>query len=102
MNNHGMKIDATIHRFKFVFDFCCRFLQRKMLDDYGIEVNDPKPVLQQAYSLKIIDDEQIWLDMLYDRNMTSHTYKQALADQIYKNIKTYVPFLQNALKKITT
>ena len=32
--------------------------------------------------------------MLTDRNMTSHTYKEALALQIYQNIKIHTPFLR--------
>lgn len=40
--------------------------------------------------------------MIYDRNMSSHTYNQDLADAIYARIKTYAPELikqLNALKR---
>ena len=97
IQNSRAQIDATIHRFEFTIELFWKALKKKLLDDYGIEVNGPKPVLQQAYAYKLINEEQIWLAMLFDRNMTSHTYKQALADQIYANIKTYVPFLKQEL-----
>jgi len=94
VHEHRAEIDSTIHRFKFTFELFWKALKKKLFDDYGIEVHGPKPVLQQAYMHKLINDEQIWLNMLSDRNLTSHTYKQALADQIYENIKEYVPFLR--------
>lgn len=38
--------------------------------------------------------------MLKDRNMTSHTYDEKLANDIYSRIKLYVPKLRNLLDKI--
>ena len=41
--------------------------------------------------------------MLEDRNLTSHTYDQELADQIYWNIvKDYASLLANIAQKIQT
>jgi len=37
--------------------------------------------------------EELWLQMLDDRNMTSHTYDEPTAKQIYENIQTYYPGL---------
>ena len=98
IHEHRAEIDSTIHRFEFTFELFWKFLKKKLHDDYDIEVHGPRSVLQQAYMHKIINEEKIWLAMLEDRNMTSHTYKQALADQIYENIKKYVPFLKQELK----
>ena len=36
----------------------------------------------------LIDDETMWLEMLADRNKTSHAYNEALADEIYEHIIT--------------
>lgn len=93
------EIDATIHRFEFTIELFWKALKKKLTDDHGFEVYGPKPVLQQAYANKLIDNEEIWLKMLIDRNLTSHCYKQALADQVYNNIKTYVPFLKHEFEK---
>lgn len=83
-------IDATIQRFEFTFE-----LAWKLLKDYfaekGIVLNYPKDILRQAYQAGLIENEELWLAMLHDRNMTSHTYDEKLADQIYANIRSYVP-----------
>ena len=99
VHENRFEIDTTIHRFEFTIELFWKALKKKLVDDHGIEVHSPKSVLQQAYLNKLIDNEHIWLNMLSDRNLTSHCYKQALADQIYQNIKTYVPFLKTEFEK---
>jgi nucleotidyltransferase substrate binding protein (TIGR01987 family) len=38
--------------------------------------------------------------MLKDRNMTSHTYDEKFADEIYMRIRSYVRELSNLLNKL--
>ena len=86
-------IDATIQRFEFTIELFWKLL-RDLLETKGVLVQYPKDVLREAYRGHFIDDEQQWLLMLQDRNLTSHTYDEQLADQIYKRIQGYVPIFQ--------
>ena len=54
-----------------------------MAEKEGKEVLSPKQAFSVAFQLKWINNENLWLQMLYDRNLTSHTYKKVYADQIY-------------------
>jgi nucleotidyltransferase substrate binding protein (TIGR01987 family) len=85
-------IDATIQRFEFTFELSWKFLKDYFLER-GIQLNYPKEVIKEAFAVGIINDETIWIEMLTDRNMTSHTYDEKLADEIYARIKLYVPEL---------
>ncbi len=86
-------IDATIQRFEFTFELCWKFLKDFFLEK-DIALNYPKEVIGQAFSVGMIDNETLWVQMLTDRNMTSHTYDEQLADQIFKRIQGYVPELR--------
>lgn len=99
MESDRSNIDATIQRFEFTFEICWKTLKNFFFDQ-GIEVSYPKDVIKQAYADKIIDDEILWLQMLKDRNLTSHTYDEALADEIFENIKMYVPLFKKALLNV--
>lgn len=94
------EIDLTIHRFEFTIELFWKALKKKLVDEYGINVTGPKPVLQKAYLVQLISDEVAWLSMLDDRNMTSHTYKEALALEIYGNIKKHTPFLRKSFNDL--
>lgn len=63
----------------------------------GISVQYPKDVLKEAYAGALINDEQLWISMLNDRNKTSHTYDEDLANQIYERIKTYATIFRKTL-----
>lgn len=92
-------IDSTIKRFEFTFELCWRTLQY-FLGEQGIEVYTPKMIFQEAYTYHWLDQEDAWLKMLKDRNMTSHVYHQEIADEIYQNIKIYTPLIRKAYHKI--
>lgn len=79
-------VDAMIQRFEF-----CVELSWKLLKDYlfyqGLgEYNSPRMVIKEAYVQKIIENGELWLDMIEDRNLTSHTYDEIIANTIRDNI----------------
>ena len=90
-------IDATIQRFEFSVELFWKLLKRLLLD-LGQETNFPKAVLREAFATGLIDQDQAWIQMLNDRNQTSHTYDEELADVIYGRIKKiYIPLMQTTL-----
>jgi nucleotidyltransferase substrate binding protein (TIGR01987 family) len=92
-------IDATIQRFEFTFELAWKFLKEYFFEQ-GLELNYPREVIKEAFAVRLIDDEGVWLGMLKDRNMTSHTYNEMLADEIYVRIKLYVPLLHELLMRV--
>lgn len=47
-----------------------------------------RDVLRQAFRAGLIVDGECWMRMIQDRNLTSHTYNPATADQISANIRS--------------
>ncbi|MCC8368593.1 MAG: HI0074 family nucleotidyltransferase substrate-binding subunit [Rickettsia endosymbiont of Oxypoda opaca] len=92
-------IDATIQRFEFTFELAWKFL-KEYFAQKGILLNYPKEILKEAFTVGMISDENLWIYMLVDRNMTSHTYDEKLADEIYKRIRDYVPAIKELLNNI--
>lgn len=99
MQEDRSNIDATIQRFELTIELFWKLLKR-ILASKGIEVLYPKDVLRQAYAGKLIDNEDAWLNMLRDRNLTSHTYNEDLADEIYGNIRGYYPIIKATFDKL--
>ena len=50
------------------------------------EINSPKSVMKEAYNNNLITDDDGWLQILADRNSTSHIYYETDAADIYKRI----------------
>lgn len=94
-------LDATIQRFEFSIELFWKLL-KLLLASKGVDVVYPKDVLRESFAGKLIDDEQMWLAMLRDRNLTSHTYNEELAITIYANIKKYYPLMTTTVKHLKT
>jgi nucleotidyltransferase substrate binding protein (TIGR01987 family) len=90
---NSLVIDGTIQRFEFVIELYWKTLKR-MLAFEGIQTGTPRESLQQAYQAGWLADETTWLQMLKDRNQTSHIYNEAMARQIYQRIKQYLPEME--------
>ncbi len=85
--------EATIKRFEFCVELFWKTLKKICIyEDY--DVASPRSVLEKAFELKFINDEALWITMIKDRNLTSHTYKREIASEIYYRIKSYYPAMQ--------
>ena len=79
-------IDGTIQRFEFTFELSWK-LVKFVLNYNGVVVDSPRPVIKEAFKTNLIQDGQGWIDMLEDRNKTSHIYDEKQAMTIYNKIK---------------
>ena len=81
-------IDATIQRFEFSIELFLKTLKRQLAYE-GIESITPRETMKYAYKIGWLREEGLWLDMLDDRNRTSHIYNEEIANEIYDHIKNY-------------
>ncbi|MBC2854489.1 MULTISPECIES: nucleotidyltransferase substrate binding protein [Cetobacterium] len=78
--------DGVIQRFEFTLELSWKILKTYLVNE-GIDcVNTPKSVVREAYKAGIIKSGEIWIEMIDDRNLTSHIYSQSMADDIYLRI----------------
>lgn len=80
--------DGAIQRFEFCTELAWKTMREKLIDEGFTEVNSPKNVMRLAYANNIITDEENWLNLIADRNATSHIYDEETATNIYENIET--------------
>ena len=93
--------DGVIQRFEFTFELAWKTLKAVFEDEGLTGLNSPKTVLREAYAAELIEDDELWLAMLNDRNSTSHIYNEHLAIEICHNIqKKYILALVSLLEKI--
>lgn len=89
--------DGLIQRFEFTFELAWKTLKSLFEDEGLIGMNSPKTVLREAFSAGLIQDEEIWLSMLHDRNSTAHMYSEKIAIEICNNITSKYISVMNEL-----
>lgn len=92
-------IDGTIQRFEFCIELLWKTLRRALLE-LGLESGSPREAIQMGYQAGLIQNEKLWLQMLRDRNQTSHTYEEETAREIFERIPEYYKLMTNTLTEI--
>jgi nucleotidyltransferase substrate binding protein (TIGR01987 family) len=85
-----LAVDGTIQRFEFAIELFWKTMKR-LLAEEGVETSTPRETLKKAFEAGWLMDQLAWLQMLKDRNETSHVYDKSVAKSIYKRIKKYFP-----------
>ena len=85
-DSDDMYLDATIQRFEFCFELAWKLI-KAVLEYEGSEVNSPLSTIREAWKQGLIADAEAWLDMMEKRNLSSHTYEENVAREIYHEVK---------------
>ena len=94
-------LDGIIQRFEFCFELSWKLMQAFLAYD-GFIVNSPRSAIRKSFEAEIISDAEKWIDMLENRNLTTHTYDEETALEIYKNIAEKYIFMFEDFNKIIT
>jgi nucleotidyltransferase substrate binding protein (TIGR01987 family) len=78
--------DATIQRFEFTYELLWK-TTKMALEHEGILVKSPKETFQEAFRLRWIREEKLFLRMLEARNAMAHLYDEQEARAIAKEIR---------------
>ena len=81
-------IDGIIQRFEFTFEQAWKVM-KLYLEDQGIldEALAPRSTIRCAFKHKLINNGDVWIEMMLDRNRTSHMYDEETAVNIVNLVK---------------
>jgi len=84
-----IKRDAVIQRFEFTFELLWKTFKRIARIE-KIDCFSPKTSFRAAFQMGLIDNEQIFVEIIDARNKTTHVYSEEEIKDIYKFIKEKV------------
>jgi nucleotidyltransferase substrate binding protein (TIGR01987 family) len=91
LKNEGFEdvyLDLIVKRFEFTYEMSWKALKR-YLEFLGFEPKSPRGTFQEAYAQQIITDQNIWLEMIEQRNLTAHIYDESEIMQILNKAEDY-------------
>ena len=82
--------DSLIQRFEFTYELTHKTL-REFMKYLGVTLENsfPRTIFKKAYVNNLISDDKVWINLLEDRNSTSHIYNENLADEVADRIVKY-------------
>lgn len=93
--------DACIQRFEFTFELSWKLMAEISKDNSKIEFSGIKNTIRTAANIGLIEEASSWFPYLEARNLTSHTYNQDTAKEVYNSIKTFPNLVNSFLNKTT-
>ncbi|HBW21954.1 MAG: hypothetical protein A2X28_01850 [Elusimicrobia bacterium GWA2_56_46] len=95
--------DGTIQRFEYTFETVWKTVQLYLTEVESLPANSPKGVFRALGESGILSASETIqaLAMADDRNRTVHTYIEAVAAQIYSQLKEYSVLLSEIIRRIS-
>jgi nucleotidyltransferase substrate binding protein (TIGR01987 family) len=78
--------DSTIQRYEFCIELAWKTSKKIM----GTTTSAPKDVIREMAQSAYIQNVDLWLKAIDMRNLSSHTYKEELAEQVYAFANSFV------------
>ncbi len=91
--------DATIQRFGYTFELAWKLFRKAALIE-GIDVGSPRQAIRAMHDVGLLNDIDMWFEMLNDRNRTSHTYSSITAEQVFESARNLPSKLRAAMSAI--
>jgi nucleotidyltransferase substrate binding protein (TIGR01987 family) len=94
--------DASIQRFEYSFESLWKLVKAYLSDQEGIVCNSPKRCFREALAVGLltVQEAETCLVMTDDRNLTSHTYIEAVAQSIHSRLPSYRDVMKRLLANI--
>jgi nucleotidyltransferase substrate binding protein (TIGR01987 family) len=87
---------GVIQIYEFTFELAWKTL-KDFLEEKGVDVKFPRDTIKEAFKYELVDDGELWLDMLQKRNLMAHTYDENTAELAFRLIADQYVF---ALKQV--
>lgn len=85
--------EGLIQRFEFTHELAWNVM-KDYLSYEGIQnIVGSRSAVREAFNKNLIENGQVWMDMIESRNKTSHTYIESILESEFKNI-TEIYFLE--------
>lgn len=88
--------DASIQRFEFCVELSWKTARKVM----GTSATAPKQVIREMAQSGLVDDVDFWLNSIDQRNLSSRTYNEKLAEEVFGFAKSFLEPAKNLLAKL--
>ena len=93
---------GVIQSFEFTHELAWNVLKDYLKHQGFVDIIGSKDASQLAFKNGLIEHGDDWMEMIKARNLTSHTYDPATAEQIVQNVQEkFYPAFEAMAKKFT-
>ncbi len=94
--------DSLIKRFEFCYELTWKFIKDYVEKFHDISIASPKKVFNECLkqNLTSLEETETLLNMVDDRNMTTHLYDEASTEEISQRIHHYFKVMNITIQRL--
>ncbi len=77
--------DGLVQRFEYSFELAWKTL-KDYLEAEGEAAASPRSTIKMAFKNNLLDNGELWITMLDNRNLMAHTYNEVYFREVVENI----------------
>ena len=83
--------EGAIQRFKVAFELAWKTI-KDYLEESGVVVDPvtPRNVIKEAFTARLLDDADVWIDMMLHRNLLSHPYDIKVFEEYFRRSRSAI------------
>jgi nucleotidyltransferase substrate binding protein (TIGR01987 family) len=94
---------GVIQNFEFTYEQCWKFMKRWLEENVNSESADGvsrRELFRMSAESRLLSDVDKWMEFHRARNITSHTYNAAIAQDVYTVTLEFLPYAKDFLEKL--
>ena len=94
--------DSSIQRFEFTFEIFWKLVKTAMRVIEGEDCHSPKSCMRALFHNGYVrgDDLENLFVMVDDRNLTVHTYRESLAEELFGKLPDHLALMKRVISEI--
>ncbi len=93
---------GLIQAFEFTHELAWKVLKDYLEEQGVVDLIASKDSTREAFKLGLIEDGDVWMEMIKLRNLTSHTYNEQVAEEVSSaTVQRFYPAFVQFSKKFT-
>jgi len=81
-----LETEGLIQRFEYTHELAWNVMKDYAEYQGAIDIGGSRDATRQAYKMGLIERGEVWMDMIKSRNLTTHTYNESTAKDIFIKI----------------
>ena len=77
---------GLIQAFEFTHELAWKVMKDYLKEVGNVKTIGSKDTTREAFAAELINDGDVWMDMITKRNLTSHTYNEETSEEIYQSV----------------
>jgi len=78
--------EGFVQRFEFTHELSWKLMKDYLNYQGNFEINGSRDTIREAFKVGLIQDGEVWMEMIKSRNLSSHTYDEATLRQILESV----------------